>query len=76
MCSALFQGFETIEFVASALLDMSLHQNTYGSADNEAQFDGAELTRLESTEMSRIGMPDGIIPRHRACHFARTLINF
>ena len=52
---------------------MSLHQNTYGSADNGVQFDGAELSRLESAEMSRIGMPAGIIPRHRACHFARML---
>ena len=55
------QGFETVEYTASALLDMALH----------AQEDpaGVDITAFERAELARIGMPREIVPRHRLPHF-------
>ncbi len=55
------QGFHTVEFTASALLDMELH------ALHEA--DGLDLDRFEKDVLGRIGMPKEIVPRHRIPHF-------
>ena len=55
------QGFETVEYVASAMYDMSIHALT----DPE----GADIVAFEKAEMERIGMPREIPMRHRPPHF-------
>ena len=55
------QGFETIEYTSCALLDMALHQ-----LDNYDDFD---IAKFEKEELERLGMPKGIIMRHRPAHF-------
>lgn len=55
------QGFQTVEFTASALLDMELH------ALHAAE--GLDLDRFETDVLDRIGMPREIVPRHRIPHF-------
>ncbi len=53
------QGFATVEFVASALVDLDLH---------EAE-DPSDPMALEAATLARIGMPPEIAMRHRASHF-------
>src|SRR3984957_759160 len=53
------QGFATVEFLASALIDMDFHTLPPGSAPKEAQ----------AQTLARIGMPEQIGPRHAASHF-------
>jgi peptidyl-dipeptidase Dcp len=55
------QGFETVEFVSSALVDMALHATT--DADN------IDITTFEAAQLKRIGMPSEISMRHRLPHF-------
>jgi peptidyl-dipeptidase Dcp len=55
------QGFENVEFVASALVDMALHSRT--------DMNGLDLDQFERDELAKIGMPDEIIMRHRLPHF-------
>jgi peptidyl-dipeptidase Dcp len=56
------QGFATVEYVASALVDMDLHE---AARPGEAiDVDAAEIATLE-----RIGMPKEIVLRHRPTHF-------
>jgi peptidyl-dipeptidase Dcp len=55
------QGFETVEYTASALLDMALHA--------EVDPAGVDITAFERAELMRIGMPREILPRHRPPHF-------
>jgi peptidyl-dipeptidase Dcp len=55
------QGFETIEYTSCALLDIFLH-----SLDNYDDFD---MTDFEQKELDRLGMPQGIVMRHRPGHF-------
>eukprot|EP00560_Eucampia_antarctica_P000521 CAMPEP_0197835082 /NCGR_PEP_ID=MMETSP1437-20131217/24667_1 /TAXON_ID=49252 ORGANISM="Eucampia antarctica, Strain CCMP1452" /NCGR_SAMPLE_ID=MMETSP1437 /ASSEMBLY_ACC=CAM_ASM_001096 /LENGTH=690 /DNA_ID=CAMNT_0043440257 /DNA_START=337 /DNA_END=2409 /DNA_ORIENTATION=+ len=55
------QGFATIEFTICALLDMSMHQ-----IQDYTDFD---LVEFEKQEMERLGMPQGIVMRHRPAHF-------
>lgn len=55
------QGFETIEYVSCALLDMALHQNE--------DFENFDIAKFEKEELERLGMPKGIIMRHRPAHF-------
>lgn len=54
-------GFETIEYTACALLDMAMH-----SLDNYDDFD---MAKFEEKELERLGMPQGIVMRHRPAHF-------
>ncbi|WP_395821979.1 M3 family metallopeptidase [Devosia sp.] len=54
-------GFETVEFVSSALLDMAYH-----SAGPDA---GIEVDPLEAATLERIGMPREIALRHASTHF-------
>jgi peptidyl-dipeptidase Dcp len=56
------QGFETVEYVACALVDMALH------ARSDA--DGVDIAAFEAQELARIGMPREIVMRHRLAHFA------
>jgi peptidyl-dipeptidase Dcp len=55
------QGFTTIEYLASAFVDIDLHSLTDADAIDPAQFEKASL--------ARIGMPREIIMRHRTPHF-------
>src|SRR5471032_333413 len=53
------QCFATVEFLASALIDMDFHTLPPGSDPKQAQ----------AETLQRIGMPDEIGPRHAASHF-------
>lgn len=55
------QGFETIEYTSCALLDMLLHQ-----VDDYEDFD---ISKFEKEQLERLGMPQGIVMRHRPAHF-------
>ena len=55
------QGFATVEYLASALVDLDLHD---GTTDGTADLMAAEAATLE-----RIGMPAAIAMRHRSPHF-------
>ena len=52
------QGFATVEFLASALIDMDFHSR-----------DVADPMEAQAATLNRIGMPDEIVPRHAAPHF-------
>jgi len=54
------QGFATVEFLASALVDMDFHTLAPGGDPKQAQ----------AQTLKRIGMPEEIGPRHAAPHFA------
>jgi peptidyl-dipeptidase Dcp len=53
------QGFATVEFLASALIDMDFHTLPPGDDPKQAQ----------AETLARIGMPEEIGPRHAAPHF-------
>lgn len=53
------QGFSTVEYVASALVDLAMHEA--GAVDDPAAFEAATL--------AGIGMPPEIAMRHRSAHF-------
>ena len=55
------QGYETVRYAASALLDMAAHALT------EAQ--APEVVEFERAELQRIGLPPGIGVNHRLTHF-------
>jgi peptidyl-dipeptidase Dcp len=55
------QGFATVEYTASALVDLGLH------LDREP--DDLDVTAFESRELARIEMPEAIAMRHRTPHF-------
>lgn len=55
------QGFETVGYVACALLDMALH------ARSDA--DGVDVAAFEAEELKRIGLPEGASTFHRLPHF-------
>ena len=54
------QGFQTVEFLASAFMDMDFHSQSLENYDPAA---------LETASLAGIGMPDAIAPRHAAQHF-------
>lgn len=56
------QGFQTVEYVASALVDLELHEL--------ADMTGFDAARFETEVLGRIGMPSEIVMRHRTPHFA------
>ncbi len=55
------QGFGTVEYVASALIDMALH----GHPDPQS----IEIDAFEQEFLGRIGMPPEVGIRHRPAHF-------
>jgi peptidyl-dipeptidase Dcp len=55
------QGFGTVEYTASALVDMELHLQSEPGAIDVAGFERRALEDL--------GMPEAIAPRHSAPHF-------
>jgi peptidyl-dipeptidase Dcp len=54
------QGFATVEFLASAFVDMDFHSQALENYD--------PIT-LQKAALTGIGMPDEIVPRHGATHF-------
>jgi peptidyl-dipeptidase Dcp len=56
------QGFTTVEYVASALVDLDFHL--------QAEADGFDVDVFEREALARIGMPAEIVMRHRPTHFA------
>jgi peptidyl-dipeptidase Dcp len=56
------QGFATIEYTASAYVDLAFH--TLDDAE------GLDPIAFEREELARLGMPGGIVMRHRTPHFA------
>lgn len=58
------QGFATVEFLASAFVDMDVHSLTEADA-NSFDIDAAEQNTLE-----RLGMLPEIVCRHRPTHFS------
>jgi len=55
------QGFATVEYTASAMLDMAMHAHPDPAGLDAAEFEAALL--------ARIGIPAEIGPRHRPPHF-------
>ena len=55
------QGFATVEYVASALVDLDFH--SIGAAST------LDPNDLEADTLVRIGMPEEIVMRHRPPHF-------
>ncbi len=56
------QGFATVEYTSSAVVDLELH--LLGSADQ------LDVVAFEKAALDRIGMPDVMVMRHRTPHFA------
>jgi peptidyl-dipeptidase Dcp len=54
------QGFATVEYLSSALVDMQLHLRPDGVVDPDA---------FERETLQRLGMPREIVMRHRLPHF-------
>jgi peptidyl-dipeptidase Dcp len=52
------QGFATVEFLASAIIDMDFHSSPPG-----------DPLAMQRATLERIGMPPEIVPRHAAPHF-------
>ena len=55
------QGWATVEYTASALVDLKLHLDPTP--------DEVDVVAFERKELERIGMPDAIGMRHRTPHF-------
>ena len=55
------QGYETVRYTASALVDMAVHAQTH--------VDGLDISAFEAAELKRIGMPAGVGMNHRLAHF-------
>jgi peptidyl-dipeptidase Dcp len=57
------QGFATVEYLASALVDLDLHLRSGREAES------LDITGFERDALARMGMPDEIVLRHRPSHF-------
>jgi peptidyl-dipeptidase Dcp len=56
------KGGETVQYLASAIVDLELHRSEIGEGFDPAAF--------ERETLERIGMPGGLVMRHRTPHFA------
>jgi len=54
------QGFETVEYLAAAILDMDWHTQSFSG----------DVNAFENTSMQRIGLINEIVPRYRSTYFA------
>jgi len=54
------QGFDTLEYLASALVDMRYHMSDPEGLDPDA---------FEKATLAELGMPEEIVMRHRSPHF-------
>lgn len=55
------QGFATVEYISSALVDLEFH--------SLKAVDDLDVAEFERTALARIGMPEEIVMRHRSPHF-------
>ena len=55
------QGIDSVEYTASALVDLAMHALT--------DMEGLGADAFERAELERIGMPHDIVMRHRLAHF-------
>jgi peptidyl-dipeptidase Dcp len=55
------QGHATVEYTASAIIDMDLHTHPDPA--------GIDVVAFERATLARLGMPNAIGPRHRPPHF-------
>jgi peptidyl-dipeptidase Dcp len=55
------QGFATIEYTASALVDLALHLVSGA--------DAIDIVGFEKKQLDKLGMPASITMRHRTPHF-------
>ena len=55
------QGFDTVEYTSSALVDLALHAQT--------SMAGLDVAKFEKEQLAKIGMPAQILMRHRLPHF-------
>jgi peptidyl-dipeptidase Dcp len=62
------QGFQTIEYTASALVDIYLHLIETPSKET------LNLIDFEQETLAKLGMPDGVVMRHRLPHFQRKFL--
>jgi peptidyl-dipeptidase Dcp len=60
------QGFQTVEYTASALVDIMLHMQNHSAGD-------VDLLAFEKRVLGELGMPNGVVMRHRLPHFQRKL---
>ena len=60
------QGFDTTEYLASALLDMRYHMIDPSGLDPDA---------FERTALAELGMPDQVVMRHRSPQFGHVFSN-
>ena len=58
------QGFSTVEYCASAIVDLDFHALT------PAEAAAVDVQAFETDALERIGMPAPIVMRHRTPHFA------
>lgn len=56
------QGFKTVEYTASALVDLDIHSTT--------ELQDVDVVAMEKQTLARIGMPDTVVMRHRVPHFS------
>jgi peptidyl-dipeptidase Dcp len=56
------QGYDTVSYVGSALVDLALHARTDGQGPDD-------VSAFEREELARIGMPPAVGVRHRLVHF-------
>lgn len=55
------QGFKTVEYLASAIVDLELHSHAIGEDD--------DIVARQNAVLDEIGMPDAIVMRHAVPHF-------
>ncbi len=55
------QGYETVRYTASALVDMAIH--------SQEAVEAPDIVAFEAAELQRIGMPRGVGMNHRLPHF-------
>jgi peptidyl-dipeptidase Dcp len=60
------QGWATVEYVASALLDLELHLRRSPGDFDPGTFEAGDF---EQSALARLGMPSEIVMRHRLPHF-------
>ena len=64
------QGFATVEYVASALVDLDFHLQAAQSDARPAAMPSHSTSAPSTRGAERIGMPAEIVMRHRPPHFA------
>ena len=64
------QGFASVEYTACALVDQALHALPLEDVK------GLDLATFEQAQMARLGMPKGIVMRHRPSQFAHLFSGF